>query len=105
MTYFITTGEPRAWIGLTSFSNGTIVWADNSPYDYNHFSGGHPDGASSCSDVCQVAMYTTSAGLQPPNAGNWDDFGANLYNLRAVCQEKSILFISYSVYNFFNRFF
>jgi len=97
MTAAITSGEPRAWIGLTSFSNGTLTWEDNSAYNYNHFFNGHPDGASSCSAVCQVAMYTISAGLLPPNAGNWDDFGANLFNLKAVCQQKSKFFLGYSV--------
>ena len=81
----MTSGEPRVWIGLTSFSNGTLVWDDHSAYNYNHFHNGHPDGANSCSDVCQVAMYTTSANAN----GNWDDFGGSLYNLKAFCQEKS----------------
>jgi len=87
MTAAVTSGEPRVWIGLTAFSNGTLTWEDKSAYNYNHFFNGQPNGANSCSSVCQVAMYTTSAGLLPPNAGNWDDFGANQFNLRAICED------------------
>ena len=80
------TGEPRVWIGLTSFTNGAFAWADNSPYDYNNFYQGHPDGPSACSPTsCQVGMYTISANAN----GNWDDFGGSLFSLKAICQEKS----------------
>lgn len=71
----------RYWIGLICLGQ-RCRWLDGTPYDYNNFANGRPDGATgsaACIGVCYVSIW---------NFGKWDDHG-DYAPFSAICQMQA----------------
>uniref|UniRef100_A0A914EKN2 C-type lectin domain-containing protein n=1 Tax=Acrobeloides nanus TaxID=290746 RepID=A0A914EKN2_9BILA len=67
-TVVSTVPASRYWIGLQCVGQN-CTWLDGTPYDFNNFYNGAPDGATggaACSGACYVTFL---------NVGKWDDHG------------------------------